>query len=67
MEKSGLETVLRPMSCDDILSAVKKDKKMDHGRIHFILLSALGDAYVDDHVTKERMQSSLKSIMKEDV
>lgn len=47
---------------DDILDAMKHDKKMDHGQIRFILLHELGDAYIDRTVTDDEIRAALKFI-----
>ena len=40
---------------EDILSATKSDKKMDGGRVKFILLKSLGEAFIDRKVTDEEI------------
>lgn len=65
MQAVGLETILKPMDTDAILQATRKDKKMDHGHVRFILLHALGDAYIDLTVQDAAMLDGLRSIMKE--
>ncbi|MCD8082648.1 MAG: 3-dehydroquinate synthase [Clostridiales bacterium] len=47
------------LSVPDIIAASKNDKKMDSGRIKFILLRRLGTAYVDRTVTDEEMADAL--------
>ncbi len=64
MKAVGLETVLKKMDHQDILSATRKDKKMDKGRVRFILLNSLGDAYIDHNVSDERMLEALMYISK---
>ncbi len=65
MQAVGLETVLKSMDTDAILQATRKDKKMDHGHVRFILLHALGDAYIDLTVQDAAMLEGLRSIMEE--
>ena len=62
MYSSGLETRLKPMDFDQILESVKKDKKMDQGRVSFILLHAIGDAYISRNVTEIQMRDALRFI-----
>jgi len=50
------------LKTDDILDAIKHDKKMDQGRIRFILLHDLGDAYIDTTVTDDEIRAALKFI-----
>ncbi len=47
-----------------VLAATKNDKKMDGGRIRFILLRSIGDAVIDRTVTEEEMQEALNTILK---
>lgn len=46
----------------DVIEATKNDKKMEAGVIKFILLKAIGAAYVDRSVTEEEMKSGLEYI-----
>ncbi|ETP73788.1 3-dehydroquinate synthase [Lachnospiraceae bacterium JC7] len=64
MKAVGLETVLKKMDHQEILGATRKDKKMDKGRVRFILLHCLGDAYIDHNVSDEMMLEALKYISK---
>lgn len=66
MQAVGLETRVKPMNLEEILLATRKDKKMDHGHVRFILLHALGDAYIDLGVSDEQMRMGLQSIMMKD-
>ena len=40
---------------EDVLSATKSDKKMDGGRVKFILLENIGNAYIDREVSDEEI------------
>ncbi len=51
----GLPEVLPDVSPEQIVEAAAHDKKMDAGQIKFVLLRAVGDAYVDPTVTREEM------------
>ena len=48
------------LDVEDILAATKKDKKMDGGKIRFILLKKLGSAYIDDTVTDDEIREALR-------
>ena len=50
---------------EQILAATKNDKKMDSGRIRFILLHEIGEAYVDRTVTDEEMLDAVRWLMEE--
>mgnify|MGYP002984188791 CR=1 FL=1 len=41
----------------------KSDKKMDAGKIKFILLKEIGNAYIDYDVTDEEMLAALKDVI----
>ena len=47
---------------EKILAATKLDKKMEQGKIRFILLKAIGKAYIDTNVTDEEILSALDFI-----
>ena len=47
---------------EKILAATKLDKKMEQGKIRFILLKAIGKAYIDSNVTDEEILSALDFI-----
>lgn len=62
MEAVHLETKMKDLVPEEVIRATKKDKKMDRGQIRFILLHALGDAYIDSTVSDEEMTKVLDSI-----
>ena len=64
MKAVGLQTVLKPMDHQAILAATRKDKKMDKGRVRFILIHSLGNAYIDNNVSDESMLDALGYISK---
>ena len=66
MAAVGLETRCRAMDQEEILQATRKDKKMDHGHVRFILLRQLGEAYIDLAVSDAQMLEGLRSIMQTD-
>lgn len=47
---------------EEIIQATKHDKKMEQGLIKFILLSEIGNAYVDRTVTEEEMRQGLEAV-----
>ena len=47
---------------DDIIRTVKSDKKMDAGKVRFVLLSGIGSAHTDRTVSDEEMRSALDFI-----
>lgn len=54
-ENFGLPTRVGGITADDILQISKSDKKMEAGKIKFVLLHEIGNAYVDKTVTDEEL------------
>ena len=68
MESVGLDTMLTlSLDPEEVLQATRKDKKMDHGQVRFILLHTLGDAYIDRNVTDAQMREGLSFIMRKEI
>jgi len=44
---------------DDVLEAVRRDKKVVHGRLHFVLATAIGATVTVDDVTEEEIRAVL--------
>lgn len=51
------------LACQAVVEATRHDKKMDSGAIKFVLLRAVGDAFVDRTVTEEEMAWALRFIL----
>lgn len=49
-------------TAEEILATTKSDKKMQAGKIKFILLNSIGDAYIDTTVTDEEMLDAIHYI-----
>jgi len=49
---------------EDVIYVSKNDKKMDAGKIKFILLKKCGEAYIDMNITDEDMLKALDGIIK---
>ncbi len=67
-ELAGIEQITRALDLpirqtnlpvEDILAATRNDKKMDGNTVKFILLHAIGDAYIDKTVTMDEMKDAL--------
>lgn len=54
-QKFGLPIRTEGITAEDIVSVSKSDKKMEAGKIKFILLKELGNAYVDRTVSDEEL------------
>ncbi len=63
MDAVKLDTRVKRLAQREVLSATKKDKKMDRGQIRFILLHRLGQAYIDHTVSDDEMTKVLNDIM----
>jgi 3-dehydroquinate synthase len=51
---------------EEILSAIKNDKKMEAGAIKFILLRHLGEAYIDKTVTDTELLEAIQFSRREE-
>ena len=54
-ESFGLPVRAEGITADEILQISKSDKKMEAGKIKFVLLNEIGNAYVDKTVSDEEM------------
>ena len=54
---------LPAMTAEDILHATKSDKKMENGRIRFILLDGIGHAVIDRSVRDDEILAAAESIL----
>lgn len=59
----GLPVTLSGLAKNDIIKVTKSDKKMDAGRIRFILLQEIGKGFVDTGVTEEEMDLALSALI----
>lgn len=51
------------ITIDDVIAVSKNDKKMDAGKIKFVLLNKVGEAIIDNTVTDDEMRKSLQTIV----
>lgn len=65
IESYGLPVSLKQFSCteNDILAASKLDKKMESGKIKFIVLKTLGKAYITKELTDEEILTGIAYII----
>lgn len=62
IEKAQLPTRLpTDISIDDILRALKSDKKVQSGRVRFVLPGSIGTAFVTDQVSNESVRRVLNA------
>ena len=50
------------LDCNDILKATKSDKKMDSGKIKFVLLKAIGEAYISKEISDEMILEAINYV-----
>lgn len=48
---------------DEVVALTHSDKKMEDGRVSFILLKKVGKAFIDQSVTDEEMRAALREIL----
>jgi len=58
----GLPVRVSGLTSEDILQATKSDKKMEAGKINFVLLKTMGEAYVATDVTDEELLAAINYI-----
>jgi len=63
MESLHMPTKIQGVSAEKVLEDTKSDKKMDGNAIRFILLSAVGKAFIDRTVTWEEMRAGLCQVL----
>lgn len=59
----GLPLCVEGPDASQILAATKKDKKMENGRIKFILMDGIGRSFIDRTVTDEELLSGIGAIV----
>ena len=50
------------LKCLQILEAMRHDKKMVAGRLHFVLPTAIGATAIVDDVSEKEMKPALKTV-----
>jgi hypothetical protein len=61
----GLPIRVTELTAEDILKISKSDKKMEAGKIKFVLLHEIGNAYVDKTVSDEELLTVSEYILNE--
>lgn len=62
-KKAGLPIFVQDISLSDAMEAIKHDKKMEAGKVKFILLQQPGEAVIDQTVTAQEMECALREIL----
>lgn len=65
---SGLESYGLPVKCgglktEKVLAATKKDKKMEQGKIKFILMNGIGKSFIEQTVTDMELSEAIEEIL----
>ena len=55
---------LKNINADDLFSYLSYDKKFFRNKLQFILLNNIGSAFIDDGVTSDEIQESIRYILK---
>lgn len=61
----GLPIRVKGLRAEDILNTTKLDKKMEAGKIKFVLLNQIGEAFVTKDVTDEELLNAIRYVCEE--
>jgi 3-dehydroquinate synthase len=59
IKKAGLPTEMPDLKMEDIIQAMKHDKKIQQNKIRFVLLKSIGDAFITDEVSLSLVEEVL--------
>ena len=59
----GFEPLPKEIDISAIIKATKNDKKMKAGRIKFVLLNKIGEAYIDSNVSDQDMENAIQELL----
>ncbi len=59
INKAGLPTEMPDLKIEDIISAMKHDKKVLQDKVRFILLKSIGEAFITDEVSLSLVEEVL--------
>ena len=62
IEKAGLPTTVSGMDIEEILEAMKHDKKISGGKLKFILAEKIGEVFISDQVSAQTLEQVLKEL-----
>ena len=52
------------LNIEEVVHATKNDKKMDSGKIKFILLDSIGNAYINKELTDDQLTLAVNELLK---
>jgi len=58
----GFPPLPEDLDINEMISITKSDKKMHSGKIKFILIKSIGDAYIDSTITDAHMESAVRDL-----
>ncbi len=59
----GMMTEVSPLDKEELLAVCHRDKKADGAKIKFVLLRAIGEAFLDSEVTDEELWTGFQAIL----
>jgi len=59
IRKAGLPTEMPDLKMEDIIQAMKHDKKVQQDKIRFVLLKSIGDTFITDEVSPSLVEEAL--------
>lgn len=59
----GFQPLPKEIAIPEIIKATKNDKKMKAGKIKFILLNRIGEAYIDSDVSDQDMENAIQELL----
>ncbi len=62
LQNCGLPTVWPPLAVGDVLDTLQGDKKVQHGRVRFVIPSRIGAVSVCSDVTTEQINACLQAL-----
>ncbi len=64
LKRYGLPIEVSGYDPDEVLAATKNDKKMSGGKVKFILLKNIGQAFIDDSLSDEEILEGIRYVTK---
>lgn len=59
----GFQPLPKEIGIPEVIKATKNDKKMKAGKIKFILLNRIGEAYIDSDVSDQDMENAIRELL----
>ncbi len=66
LDRFGLQTKVVGLQPDQVLYTTRMDKKMENGRIRFVLMKGIGNSFTDATVTDQEIHEAICSILEDD-